>query len=88
MGRPVEFTEHNEALGTVGDLVLADLKGYFSATKASGISFASSIHLYFDLGMQAFRWTFRMGGQPYLSKPVSPARGSATKSHFVALGAR
>lgn len=88
LGLPVEWSEHAEPLGSVGDLMLTQLKGYASFTKASGINFASSIHLYFDMGMQAFRWTFRVGGQPYLSKPVAPAKGTATKSHFVALGAR
>lgn len=88
LGRPVEMSEHCAALGQPGDIVLADLKGYYAPTKASGINFASSIHLYFDRGLQAFRWTFRIGGQPYLSKPVAAARGDDTKSHFIALGAR
>ena len=46
------------------------------------------MHLYFDYGAQAFRWTFRLGGQPHMSAPVTPARSAATKSHFVALAAR
>jgi HK97 family phage major capsid protein len=88
LGRPVQFSEHCEALGAVGDLTLVNLKGYASFTKSSGITFANSIHLYFDMGLQAFRWTFRIGGQPYLSAPVKPAKGGATKSHFVGLAAR
>lgn len=88
LGRPIEMSEHCAALGDVGDVTLCDLKGYYAPTKATGVEFASSIHLYFDRGLQAFRWTFRIGGQPYLSAPVAPAKGSATKSHFVALAAR
>ncbi|HVL73326.1 MAG TPA: phage major capsid protein [Beijerinckiaceae bacterium] len=89
LGRPILFTEHAKSLGTEGDLTLVDPKGYYAATKAGGgIDFASSIHLYFDYGLTAFRWTFRMGGQPYLSGPVSPANGSATKSHFVTVETR
>lgn len=89
LGRPLQFNEHCKTLGTVGDLVLADLSGYAFATKAGGgIDFAASIHLYFDYNIQAFRWTFRCGGQPYLSAAVSPANGSNTKSHFVALATR
>ena len=38
--------------------------------------------------LRAFRWIFRVGGQPVLSAPVSPAKGSATKSHFVVLDDR
>jgi hypothetical protein len=59
------------------------------ATKqGGGIDFAASIHLFFDYNIQAFRWTFRFGGQPYLSAAVSPAKGANTKSHFVTLQAR
>lgn len=88
-GKPAMFTEHCATLGDVGDLVVADLSGYLAATKqGGGIDFAASIHLFFDYGIQAFRWTFRLGGQPYLSAPVAPARGTNTKSHFVTLEAR
>lgn len=89
LGRPVMFNEHMQTFGTLGDVVLADLSGYALATKSGGgIDFAASIHLFFDYNMSAFRWTFRVGGQPYLSAPVSPAKGSNTKSHFVTLEAR
>lgn len=88
LGRPVRFSDHCQTLGTVGDIQLVSPVGYYAVTKTGGITFASSMHLYFDLGAQAFRWTFRLGGQPVLSSPISPAKGSATKSHFVALAAR
>lgn len=88
-GRPLIFNEHAQTLGAVGDLTLVDLSGYALATKiGGGVDFATSIHLFFDYNMSAFRWTFRVGGQPYLSAPVNPAKGSNTKSHFVALQAR
>lgn len=88
-GRPMMFTEHCKSLTTLGDIVFADLDGYLLATKqGGGVDFAASIHLFFDYGVQAFRWTFRLGGQPYLSTAVSPANGSNTKSHFVTLQAR
>jgi hypothetical protein len=38
--------------------------------------------------LTAFRWLFRLGGQPFLSAPVTPAQGSNTRSHFIALAAR
>jgi HK97 family phage major capsid protein len=88
LGRPVRFSHHCEALGTAGDLQFVDPKGYYAAYKASGIKAASSMHLYFDYGIQAFRWTFRFGGQPYLSAAVTPNKGSATLSHFVRLATR
>lgn len=89
LGRSLIFNEHSSTLGDLGDIVAVDLSGYALATKSSGgIDFAASIHLFFDYNIQAFRWIFRLGGQPYLSKPVQPAKGASTKSHFVALEAR
>lgn len=89
LGEQLMFNEHCSTLGVKGDIVLADLSGYALATKAGGgIDFAQSIHLYFDQNLTAFRWIIRAGGQPYLSAPVTPAKGSNTKSHFVALAAR
>lgn len=87
-GRPVKLSEHCATLGDGGDIQLIDPKGYYGLRKNAGIKFASSIHLYFDYGEQAFRWTVRLGGQPHLSKPVAPNKGVATKSHFVTLAER
>ena len=88
LGRPVMLSEHAQTLGTQGDIHLVDPGGYYATNKGGGIDFASSIHLYFDYGVQAFRWTFRFGGQPFLEAAVSPANGSNTKSHFVVLATR
>lgn len=87
LGRPVIPCDYPAALSSAGDVQFVDPKGYYAPSK-SGVQFASSIHLYFDYGLQAFRWTFRIGGQPFLSAAISPAKGSATRSHFVTLEAR
>jgi HK97 family phage major capsid protein len=88
LGRPLYFTEHAQTVGDVGDLQFVNPKGYQAYKKQNGVTFADSIHLYFDYNIRAFRWIFRVGGQPLLSAAVSPAHGSNTKSHFVALAAR
>lgn len=88
LGYPIRFSEHGQTLGTVGDIQLVSPKGYYAARRASGTQFASSMHLYFDYNIEAFRWTFRFGGQPHLSAPVTPAHSASTKSHFVALATR
>lgn len=88
LGRPVVFTEHAQSLGDVGDLTFVNPNGYEAFRKQNGVSFADSIHLYFDYNIRAFRWIFRIGGQPVLSAPVQPAHGNSTKSHFVALAER
>jgi HK97 family phage major capsid protein len=88
LGRPVKLTEHAKTVGDLGDIQLVSPKGYYALRREAGPKFAQSMHLYFDYAIEAFRWTFRFGGQPHLSAPVSPANGSATKSHFVALAER
>lgn len=88
MGRPVITTEACATLGALGDIVLAYLPGYFLPYKAGGIKSDMSMHLWFDQGMTAFRWTFRFGGQPWLSAPIARKSGSNTLSHFVTLEAR
>jgi HK97 family phage major capsid protein len=87
-GRPVQPSEHCQTLGAAGDIQLVDPTGYYATRRTDSPQFASSIHLYFDYNIDAFRWTFRLGGQPYLSAAVSPAHGGNTKSHFVALAVR
>lgn len=89
LGRPVIFSEHCDTVGDKGDIQFINPNGYEAFRKANGISLQESIHLFFDYNVRAFRWIFRIGGQPVLSAPVTPASGSGnTKSHFVALAAR
>jgi len=89
LGCPVRYGESCKTVGDKGDIQLVNLKaGYYAITNEGGVQFATSMHLFFDYGLQAFRWTFRLNGQPYLSKPVTPANGSNTRSHFVTLDAR
>jgi len=87
LGLPIRFSEHAAALGTLGDIQLIAPRGYYAANKAGGIKFAASMHLYFDYDIEAFRWTFRLGGQPFLSAPVTANKGD-TKSHFIVLQTR
>lgn len=88
LGRPVILTEACAAIGDVGDIYLAFLGGYFAPIKAGGVKSDVSMHLYFDQGVTAFRWTLRVGGQPWLSAPIARKNGSNTLSHFVTLAAR
>lgn len=88
LGRPVRILENCATVGTEGDIQLVNGDGYYAASRDSAPQFASSMHLYFDYNMQAFRWTFRLAGQPFMSAPISPAKGSTTRSHFVTLAVR
>lgn len=87
LGKPVMFSDHCQTMGQPGDLQFVNMDGYF-ASQRQGLELATSIHLYFDQGLQAFRWTVRIGGQPFLSAPVSPANGSNTRSYFVEIAVR
>lgn len=88
LGRPVRFSEFAETLGDKGDIQLISPKGYYGARRSQGVNFATSIHLFFDYNARAFRWTFRYGGQPHLSKVITPNKGNSTRSHFVTLAER
>lgn len=87
-GRPIFFTEHADTLGDVSDLMFVSLRNYYAVRKQGAPRFAQSMHLFFDYDIEAYRWTFRMNGQPFLSAPVTPNLSSNTKSHFVVLEAR
>jgi HK97 family phage major capsid protein len=88
LGRPVKVLEPCQTVGDKGDIQFVNPRGYYAITKSTAPEFASSMHLFFDYNVEAFRWIFRLGGQPFLSAAVSPAKGSSTRSHFVVLDAR
>lgn len=83
-GKPVIATEYNASLGTVGDIVCADLSQYAMIRKG-GLVADSSIHVRFIYNESTFRWIYRTDGQPKWTVPVTPAKGSNTKSPFVVL---
>jgi len=88
LGRPVEPIEQCSALGTVGDIILADLSEYALGQKSGGIKAAASIHVQFLTGQQVFRFTLRLDGQPVKNSAMTPFKGSTTRSPYVALATR
>ena len=89
MGRPLILSEKMQALGTQGDIGIADFTQYLVANKAGGaLKAASSIHLKFDYDEVAFRWVLRYDGQPWWLSAITPKRGSSTLSPFVVLAVR
>jgi HK97 family phage major capsid protein len=87
-GRPVVPIQAAKTVGDQGDIILVDLKQYWVLRKAAGMRSDTSIHLYFDQAVTAFRFIFRMNGQPAWSSSISPQNGSNTLSWAVALDAR
>ncbi len=88
LGRPVFVSQHANTFSSQGDVILVDLSYYQTITKAGGMQTATSMHLYFDADLTAFRTTFRMDGQSKILSAISPAKGSTTMSPYIQLGAR
>jgi HK97 family phage major capsid protein len=88
-GRPVVPVEACKTLGDKGDIILADLSHYMTLTKAGqDIRTDVSMHLYFDQAVTAFRFIFRVNGQPAWGSSITPQNGNNTRSCFVTLDER
>lgn len=83
-GRPVIPIEQCQALGDAGDIVLADMSGYYLARKG-GMQSDMSIHVRFVYDESVFRFVMRVDGQPMRASALTPYKGSDTLSHFVVL---
>lgn len=87
LGRPIRVIEQAEALGTVGDIAFLDLSRYLLIRKG-GVQQQASIHVQFLTDETAFRWILRVNGRPLPISALTPYKGSATISPFVALATR
>lgn len=85
LGIPVLFNERSPALGSTGDLMLLDLSKYL-IKDGSGPFVAFSEHFRFQNSEGAFRITWRVDGQSWLSEAI-PLEGSTsnTVSPFIIL---
>lgn len=88
LGRPVIPVQACKTVGDEGDIILADLSQYLILQKAGGVRTDVSMHLYFDYGQQAYRFVFRIAGQPWWNSTITPENGSATLAPFITLVAR
>jgi HK97 family phage major capsid protein len=87
MGRPVIPVEQCSTLGTVGDIVLADMSQYLLIDKG-GIQSAVSMHVQFANDETVLRFVYRVDGQSLWSDDLTPYQGTNTVSPFVALASR
>ena len=88
MGRPLIPIESASTLGDKGDIILADLSQYLSVTKTGGVRSDVSMHLFFDTDHTAYKFTMRLGGQPWWASAITPQNSSNTRSCFVTLDER
>lgn len=87
-GRPVMAIEQAQALGDAGDISLVDLSQYALINKG-GVQAANSMHVLFVTDEMAFRFIYRVDGQPLWNSTLTPFKGTSnTLSPFVTLGAR
>ena len=88
LGRPIIMSQSAQTLGDKGDIQFHDFSTYTTITKRGGIETASSMHLYFDAAVAAFRAVFRVDGQPAVRSVITPANGATTLSPYVTLAIR
>lgn len=84
MGFPIQWHERSPALGTKGDVTLADLSHYL-IKDGSGPFVASSEHVKFTSNKTVFKIFWNVDGQPWLTAPFTQ-EGGFQVSPFVTLG--
>jgi HK97 family phage major capsid protein len=87
MNRPVLTSEYCATLGSVGDIRLVDLSQYLLIDKGA-VRGDSSMHVRFLYDERAFRWMYRVDGQPMWNSALTPYNGSNTLSPFIDLATR
>lgn len=87
MGRRVLVSEKLAAIGTQGDILLADLTQYRIALRHD-LRLEKSFDQFFSSDQIAYRLKYRAGGQGIHSKVVTPKGGGATLSWAVTLAVR
>jgi HK97 family phage major capsid protein len=83
-GLPIVITEKLPAVGTTGDILLADF-GHYLIGDRSGLRVEESIHYKFNNDQKAWRLIKRVDGQPWLESAITPRAGGSTLSPFVAV---
>jgi hypothetical protein len=73
-GRPIFFTEHCSAKGTVGDLILANFNEYIEGLYQS-LQQAESIHVRFEQHERSLKFWVRNCGMPWWKTALTPKNG-------------
>ena len=83
-GVPVIVTEKLPALGTSGDILLADMSYYLIGDRQQ-LTVDESIHVKFQTDEKSWRFVSRVAGQPWIDSAITPRAGGSTLSPFVTL---
>lgn len=84
LGFPLIVSEKMKALGTAGDLMLADFSYYIIGDRME-LTITASEHVAFATDQTAFRIIERLDGQPWLDTYLTANNGSDTLSAFTYL---
>lgn len=88
-GRPVIASQACETLGDKGDIFFVDFSAYLALIKSgTNPRVETSMHLWFDQDLMAFKFVLRIGGLPWWSTSYAARDGSATYSPYITLEAR
>lgn len=87
LGRPILYNDNCSAQGSVGDMMLVDLKEYMLLSKGTAKQ-DWSMHVEFLTDQMCFRIVFRCNGTPKLTAPVKLKNSKNTRSPYVTLAAR
>jgi HK97 family phage major capsid protein len=87
MGYPIIFTDKLPAVGSKGDILLADMSYYLVGNRENATTVESSDQPLFASNKTVFRIVHRVGGSPWLSAPITLVDGSTTVSPFVVIAA-
>ena len=84
-GIPIKVSEKVPAVGTSGDIILADF-GHYLIGERSGLRVEESIDYKFNTDQKVWRMVKRVDGQPWLQSAITPRAGGSTLSPFVTIG--
>ncbi len=87
LGRPVVTIEQCPTLGTVGDIILVDLKQVVAATRGT-VQASTSMHVAFLTDEMAYKFTFRVDAKPWWYSAMTPFKGTNTQSPYIGLATR
>lgn len=90
LGLPAYAIEQCQALGTEGDIILANFPDGYILGEKGGLMQDMSIHVRFIYDESVLRFVLRVDGQPWRASALTPMHGgaSATQSHFITLETR
>ena len=89
LGRPIQPIEQCKTLGTVGDIIFADMSEYIIIEKAgAGLKSSASVHVRFLYDEMTYKFTYRIDGQPIWDSTITAFNSGVERSPYVVLATR